>query len=170
MLDNGFRRIFQSPKKIVGEYIKKGDTVIDMGCGPGFFSIDMAEMVGLGGRVMAVDLQEHMLQKVKKKATRHGVLEQMEFHQCESNTIGLERKVDFILCYYMIHETTDPRSFLLELKGLLKPNAKILVVEPKIHVNQQAFEKMVEDAEGVGLKVMDFPGGKGGRSVLFSTG
>ena len=111
ILDNWFRRIIQSPKKIVGDYIKPGDRVIDMGCGPGFFTIDMAGMVGKEGKVIAVDLQEHMLQKVRKKAMRHGVMDRMEFHLCGSDSIGLNRRVDFILCYYMIHETPDPKSF-----------------------------------------------------------
>ena len=44
MLDNVFRRWIQNPRKILGDLIKRGDTVIDMGCGPGFFSIDMAKI------------------------------------------------------------------------------------------------------------------------------
>jgi len=56
-LDNFLRRLIQNPKKIVGEYIKKGDTIIDLGCGPGYFSIAMAKMVGDTGRVYSVDLQ-----------------------------------------------------------------------------------------------------------------
>ncbi|MBU2481355.1 MAG: SAM-dependent methyltransferase, partial [Proteobacteria bacterium] len=51
ILDNFFRRILQNPEKIVKEYIGNGDTVIDLGCGPGFFSIEMAKMVGTTGKV-----------------------------------------------------------------------------------------------------------------------
>jgi ubiquinone/menaquinone biosynthesis C-methylase UbiE len=166
MLDNWFRRWIQHPKKIAGEYITYGDTVIDMGCGPGYFSIDLAKMVGETGEVFAVDLQESMLVKVRKKAARHGVLDRMVFHQCSASHIGLSRKADFILAFYMIHETPDPKACLEELLGLLKTGGKLLVVEPKMHVSQAAFEKMIEDAESVGLKVFDFPEKKGGRSVL----
>jgi len=169
MLDNWFRRLIQNPKKIVTEYIQKGDTVIDMGCGPGFFSIDMARMVGEKGKVIAVDLQEHMLAKVKRKAEKHGVLERMNFHQCKLNTIGLQQKADFILAYYMVHETPDPRAFLVEIKNMLKNNAKLLVVEPSMHVSQGLFETMLKDAERDGLKAIDFPKGKGGKSVVFCT-
>lgn len=168
MLDNWFRRIIQRPKKIVGDYIKQGDRVIDMGCGPGFFTIDMAKMVGKEGQVIAVDLQEHMLQKVKKKAMRHDVVDRIKFHQCGSDSIGLNQMGNFILCYYMIHETPDPKSFLKELKGMLKENARILIVEPKFHVSKQAFESMIADTEEIGFKAYDFPTGKGGRSVLLS--
>ena len=167
MLDNPLRRWIQSPKKVVGSYIKEGDTVIDMGCGPGFFSIDMAKMVGEAGRVIAVDLQEHMLSHVKKKAAKHGVLDRMEFHLCEQDRIGLCQKADFILAFYMIHETPDPYSCLCEMKGLLKEDGSLLIVEPKFHVNQEAFDAMLDDAERAGLKAVEFPKRVGDRSVLF---
>ncbi len=72
-LDNFFRRLFQHPKRIIGEYIKEGDTAIDLGCGPGFFSIDMAKMVGSTGKIIAVDLQKEMLEKVKEKPQKWGL-------------------------------------------------------------------------------------------------
>jgi len=36
-LDNFFRKLVQNPKKILKDYVKKGMTVLDVGCGPGFF-------------------------------------------------------------------------------------------------------------------------------------
>jgi ubiquinone/menaquinone biosynthesis C-methylase UbiE len=167
ILDNWFRRLIQSPKKIVGEYLRKGDTVIDMGCGPGYFSIDMAKMVGEEGRVIAVDLQEHMLSKVRKKAAKHGVKGQMDFHHCDSDIIGLNAKADFILAYYMIHETPDPAAFLAEMRAMLKERGRLLVVEPKFHVSQKKFETLLKVAREAGLKAIAFPKGKGGRAVLF---
>ena len=165
-LDNWVRKLIQNPKKIVGPYIKKGDTVIDIGCGPGFFSIEMAKLVGKNGKVIVVDLQEKMIAHVKKKAARHGMLDRMEFHQCDANAIGLNRKADFILAYYMIHETPSPLHFLEEARGMLKDGGKMLVVEPKMHVSKRIFAQMLQEAEQGGLKAMDFPPKKGGRSVL----
>ena len=66
-LDSRIRRWGQNPQKILGPYIEKGMTVLDIGCGPGFFSIDMAQMVGKSCRVITSDLQEGMLQKVRDK-------------------------------------------------------------------------------------------------------
>jgi ubiquinone/menaquinone biosynthesis C-methylase UbiE len=57
----------QNPRKILGPYIKEGMTVLDVGCGPGFFSIELAQMVGKSGRVIASDLQEGMLRKLREK-------------------------------------------------------------------------------------------------------
>lgn len=168
MLDNWLRRIVQSPKKIVGEYVNEGDCVLDVGCGPGYFSIDMAKLVGETGEVIAADLQPQMLDKVEKKARKHKVRDRMEFHQCHSTGIGLNKQVDFILAFYMIHETGDSKAFLSEMKQMLNANGKILIVEPKMHVSQQLFESMLKDAEETGLKVATFPEKKGGRSVLLT--
>lgn len=167
-LDNWIRRLFQNPVKLLAEYIEEGAVVVDMGCGPGFFSIDMAKMVGDGGNVIAVDLQAGMLNRVKKKAARHGVADRMTYHQCRADGIGLECAADFMLAFYMVHETPDPRSFFEETKSLLKAGGKLLVVEPKMHVSQGAFDAMVEDAARAGLKAVDYPTGKGGRAVLLA--
>ncbi len=69
-LDNLIRKWLQNPRKILNEYIKEGMTVVDLGCGPGFFSLELARLVGDNGKVIAADLQQAMLDKVKKKISR----------------------------------------------------------------------------------------------------
>lgn len=169
LLDNWLRKLLQNPRKIVREYIHEGNTVIDLGCGPGFFSTAMAHLVGEKGKVIAVDLQVEMLAKVRKKATLQGLINRIDFHHCSAHSIGLSLPVraDFILAYYMVHETPDARSFLSEVRTLLKEEGHFLVVEPKMHVSAEKFSEMIGMAAEVGLKVVSFPVKKGGRSVLF---
>jgi ubiquinone/menaquinone biosynthesis C-methylase UbiE len=57
-LDNSVRRLLQNPRKILKPYIHEGMTVLDLGCGPGFFSIEIAKMLKDSGKVIAADLQE----------------------------------------------------------------------------------------------------------------
>ncbi|MDX2512841.1 MAG: methyltransferase domain-containing protein [Desulfobacterales bacterium] len=168
MLDNWIRRLLQNPEKILKGYINPGDTVMDVGCGPGFFTIDMAKMVGPEGRVIAVDLQAKMLTATLKKAARKGVAGQVVAHQCEADRIGFDEQVDFILAYYMVHETSDPPAFFKEAKAMLKESGRLLVVEPKMHVSKSVFEAMVGNAEKAGLDAIDFPGKKGGYCVLLT--
>ena len=167
-LDNWIRRLIQPPGKIVGPYIQAGNTVFDIGCGPGYFTIDMAKMVGPDGRVIAVDIQAKMLEHVRKKAQKHRLAERIVYHTANTDHIGLNQAADFILAYYMIHETPDTTKTLQELKKLLKDGGKILAVEPKMHVSQTAFEEMIQIAESVGLKTVEFPKGKGGRSAVWT--
>jgi len=66
-LDNFVRKFLQNPLKILKPYISKGMTVLDLGCGPGYFSIEIAKMVSESGKVIAADLQKRMLEKVRNK-------------------------------------------------------------------------------------------------------
>ncbi|MCG8637671.1 MAG: class I SAM-dependent methyltransferase [Desulfobacterales bacterium] len=167
-LDNFIRRLFQNPKKIAGPYINPGDTVLDLGCGPGYFSIDMAKMAGTGGRVFSVDLQEEMLSRVVQKSVQNRLTGIITPHRCTQENIGLgpEIKADFILAYYMVHETLDHGKFLSQVRALMKPEGRFLMVEPLFHVSRKKFEQIVKTAMDTGFILKDRPPGKGGRSVL----
>ena len=150
-LDTRIRRWIQNPQKLLAPYIKEGMTVLDVGCGPGFFSIDLAQMVGKTGRVIAADLQQGMLEKVKEKIKETELDERIILHKCEENKIGLAGKVDFVLAFYMIHELPNSDEFFKEILSILKPNGHIYIVEPPFHVSKKAFEEMIEKAQSVGL-------------------
>ena len=171
-LDNILRRLIQSPRKIIAPYLSKGDTVIDLGCGPGFFTATMAALVGPSGRVIAVDLQEEMLAKVRSKLLnrKRQSMAAITLHQCSEHEIGLDQssKADFILACYMVHETPDHYSFFQQVKILLKSTSTFLVIEPPFHVSNKDFVKMLSRAEQAGLTVIDRPKGKGGRSALLA--
>ena len=170
MLDNWPRKLLQNPAGIVGEYINEGDTVIDFGCGPGFFTIAMAGMVGQQGKIIAVDLQEEMLEHAKRKAAAKNLSDRIEFHPCEKDRVGLEltKKADFMLAYYMLHELPNPGAFFQEARSFLKTGGKFLVVEPKWHVTREKYQEMLGLAEKTGFSVLAFPKKKGGRSVLLT--
>ena len=67
MLDNNFRKLFQDPQKILKPYIKEGMVVLDLGCGPGFFSMEIAKLLNRSGTVICADLQDGMLDMVRQK-------------------------------------------------------------------------------------------------------
>ncbi len=169
-LDNFIRRIIQNPKRILGEYIQRGDIIVDLGCGPGYFSIDMAKMTGKTGKVIAVDLQKEMLAKVGKKAAAQNLSRRIHLHNCAQDRIGLApgTKADFILAFYMVHETPDTKAFLEQVKELLRPGGSFLLVEPMFHVSKTQFETIINTAVKTGFTQVDMPKRKGGRSVLLS--
>ena len=156
-LDNRIRRWVQNPQKILGPYIKAGMTVLDFGCGPGFFSLDLALLVGPSGRVLAVDLQEGMLERLKVKIQGTELEERIILHQCEETSIGVSEPVDFVLAFYMVHEIPHPEEFLQEVASLLKPNGQLLIVEPPVHVSKAAFEETIQKAQEMGLTPVERP-------------
>jgi len=161
-LDNRIRRLIHNPQKILGPYIREGMVVLDIGCGPGFFSIDMAKMVGDSGRVIAADLQEGMLQKLRDKIQGTELEERITLHKCETDRIGVSEKVDFVLLFYMVHEVPRVEAFFGEIETILKANGRVFMVEPPFHVSRKAFENTIEEAGNAGLTVVERP------RVLFS--
>ena len=165
-LDNKFRKWLQNPQKILRPYIKNGMTVLDLGCGPGFFTIEMAKMLSDSGKVIAADLQEGMLDKVRKKINGNSLEEKIELHKCQEDSIGLKEKVDFVLAFYMIHEVPDHDKLFSEIKSLLTPGGLFYVIEPKFHVNNRAFEVMLGKAKNAGFKIIETPNVFFSRAVV----
>jgi ubiquinone/menaquinone biosynthesis C-methylase UbiE len=151
-LDFRLRKFAHNPKKILGEYVVEDMVVLDVGCGPGFFSIEIAKMVGENGKVIAADLQEGMLDKLRKKIEGNEIARRIQLHKCEANRIGVTEKVDFVLAFYMVHEVPDPMHFLKEIRSILRPNGHLLISEPKFHVKKEEFKETISHAASIGLK------------------
>ncbi|MFH1977613.1 MAG: class I SAM-dependent methyltransferase [Pseudomonadota bacterium] len=150
--DNPLRRLIHNPEKMLNKFIKEGDTVVDIGCGLGYFSIGMAKMVGVKGRVISVDLQEKMLERVRHRAQEKGLLSRITLHKCSSDKLGVNEQADFALGFWMVHEVRNKDAFFNEIVTFLKPGAHFLLVEPKIHVTEPYFRKIADIAVKAGLK------------------
>ena len=150
-LSTPLRRLVTDPRRILRGLVRPGDTVVDLGCGPGFFTLPLAEMVGETGRVIAVDLQSAMLDRLSKRAARQGLLERIDLHECPADALDLAAEADFVLAFWMVHEVPDSERFLAEVRGLLKEKARFLIVEPKGHVDAAAFARTTATAVDTGM-------------------
>jgi ubiquinone/menaquinone biosynthesis C-methylase UbiE len=155
--DNIFRKLIHDPYKILSPYIKAGDTVLDVGPGMGYFTIPLAKMAGVNGRVIAADIQEHMLLALKKRAERAGVDKRVIVHLSSSDSLGIKEQVNFILAFWMVHEVPDKQRFLSELFSVLKDNGTFLLVEPVIHVPKANFAETVNLAVQAGFTICAQP-------------
>jgi len=165
ILDMKLRKLFHNPKKILSPYIKNNMEVLDVGCGPGFFTIEISKLLNGTGKVIGADLQEGMLLKVKNKVEKLN-LNNVELHKTEQDSINLNEKVDFILVFFMLHEVPNQERFLNELKSLLNKDGKILIAEPIAHVSKKSFEKSLQIMKDLGFKVIEKPKIFIGQSVL----
>jgi ubiquinone/menaquinone biosynthesis C-methylase UbiE len=153
ILDNTIRKWIQDPKKILGPFIKSGMTVLDLGCGPGFFTVAIAEMVGRSGKVIAADVQDGMLKKVQDKIKGTDIENRIYVHKCSKDGIGFSGSVDLVLAFYVIHEISNMQSILMEINKLLKDRGHLLIIEPKyIHVSKKDFEQTVRSASELGFE------------------
>ena len=155
--DNRLRRLFHNPVKMLGPYVSRGMTALDVGCGMGFFSIGLARLVGNKGCVIAADVQEKMLEVMQSRSEKAAVSSIIRPHKSEPGKLGVDTPVDFILAFWMVHEVPDQKSFFQQMGACLKPDGNILIVEPKFHVPAQSFQETVAVAQESGLQNCESP-------------
>jgi ubiquinone/menaquinone biosynthesis C-methylase UbiE len=168
--DNPLRRRLQDPEKVLGGLVKEGQTVYDIGCGMGYFSLTLARMVGQAGKVICVDLQKEMLVAARRRAEQAGLVDRITFKQCTEQSLLLDARADFALTFWMVHEVPDKDRFLKEIHTALKPGGNLFLVEPKLHVSRQDFDNTVAIAKSVGFQVAAEPKVPMSMAVLLKAG
>ena len=164
-----FRRLHQRPEKFLGRLVRPGMTTVDIGCGLGFYSLQLAEMVGENGRVLAVDFQPEMLNLAERKAKRAKVLNRIEFIQCSRDDLKLSVSADFALSMWVAHEVPDRDRFFRQIRDILKPNGQYLLAEPVFHVKDQLYKTICREAGSARLKKISELKIGLSRSALFIT-
>jgi len=161
------RRWLEKPRHILGDLVQPEMVVADIGCGLGFYTRQLAQMVGEKGHVYAVDLQESMLNFARRKIQKAALTERVEFIQCTQNNINLTAALDFALTMHVVHEVPDRSDFLKQIKNLLKPHGQYLMVEPKGHCSADMFQTIQNEAQDAGLKKINQPAVRFGHTSLF---
>ena len=137
----------------MNRYVRPGDTVLDIGCGPGLFTLPIARRVGENGQVIAVDLQEGMLAILKGKAAKEGLLARIRLHTAEPQSLGLvyPGRIDVAFGCCVVHEVPDAARLMQEVFALLVPGGTFLIAEPKHEVPPDEFEKTLAMAASAGF-------------------
>ncbi len=159
-LASPLRRLLEDPRTIVDPFVREGMTVLEPGPGMGFFTLELARRVGPKGRVIALDVQQKMLDSLKRRASKARLLDRIELRLVPPTSLGIEDlagKVDFTLAYALVHEIPDPGEFFLQVSAASKPTAGVLLVEPAGHVNAVEFERELQLADSTGLRLIDRP-------------
>jgi SAM-dependent methyltransferase len=119
---NPIRGLFESSKKLVEPYVKDGQVVADLGCGSGYHTFALAELVGPKGKVYAVDLGKSCIRVLEKKA-RKGGYSNVEAHASSASDMSFikDRSVDFILANGLLCSMAQRRKEAVsEIKRILK--------------------------------------------------
>lgn len=156
-LESSFRFKFQNPKKILGPYVKPGMTVLDLGCGPGFFTTEIASLLDHSGKVIAADIQDGMLDKLVQKISGTELEGIIQVHKCQEKSLKLTDKIDFVLAFYSFHEMSGFENIIDEIKLLLKQDGVIFIAEQKFHVQKNAFKEIVDKMIKKGFEITSKP-------------
>jgi demethylmenaquinone methyltransferase/2-methoxy-6-polyprenyl-1,4-benzoquinol methylase len=129
VMDSRLRRWLFDPKKTLrGADIRAGQTVLEVGCGSGFFTLPAAEMIGEGGRLIAMDPLADFVARVQRKV-RDADLSNVEVIRRDALDTGLEAgSVDVVLLFGVVPFPTLPlRRLLPEMHRVLKPGGVLAV-------------------------------------------
>ncbi len=157
-LINPLRRLMQDPAAILAPYVRAGTTVLEPGPGMGFFTLDLARLTGPSGRVIAVDVEPRMIEGLKRRAKRAGLLDRIEARAVPANSMNLgdlREKIDFVLAAFVVHETPAAPAFFAEAAKAMKPAARLLLMEPAGHVSEMEFAEQLKAAAANGLKITE---------------
>ena len=171
LLANPLRRLLYTAKSILTPYLSEGMTVLEPGPGMGFFTLEAARLVGPKGRVVAVDIQAKMLEVLRRRAQRAGLLERLDTRLIKENDLAiqdLKRKVDFVLAFAMVHEVPDATKFFSDTSAALKIGGRMLFAEPSGHVSEEHFASLLVQAQEAGLRPESLPAIRWSRSALLA--
>ncbi len=169
ILASPLRKFYQDPDRILTPYLNRGMTAMDVGCAMGFFSLPLARLVGPEGRVVCVDLQETMLEQLKKRARRTGLLPRLICIKADSDSLALaswEERIDIALAFAVMHEIPEQGEALREISAALKKGGRLLLAEPKGHVTLNYFSRTMGLARRQNLILEGNPDIRGSHTAL----
>jgi SAM-dependent methyltransferase len=109
--------------------IGRGQTVLDVGCGPGYASLDLAETVGARGRVEAVDKSQRFIDCLEAACRQRG-LSNINMHLADLETDALPvNRVDRVWCRWLLCFVKNPRALLARMVNTLGPSGRIVIHE-----------------------------------------
>ena len=109
--------------------VQEGQTVCDLGCGNGYHALRLAKRVGASGKVLAVDIQQPMLEMLEKRSDEAG-LDNIELILGDVADPKIpDGSCDMILLVDVYHEFSDPETMLMKMRKALKPDGRIALVE-----------------------------------------
>jgi len=135
-------RLFRDPYKALKQAgMKQGQAVLEVGCGPGFFTVPAAEMVGETGRVCALDINPLAIEHVREKVAAAGV-SNVDLLLADAAETGLpDQSFDVVYLFGLAHAIGGMGPIMVELHRLLKPGGT-LAVEGRVAPPSELFRPL----------------------------
>jgi ubiquinone/menaquinone biosynthesis C-methylase UbiE len=109
--------------------IKPGQTVCDLGCGNGFYTVELARQVGPRGTVYAVDIQPEMLRMLAERAAAEGLRNIRPVLSTPIDPRLPAGEVDVVLCIDVYHEFSHPEAMLARIRESLADGGRLVLAE-----------------------------------------
>jgi ubiquinone/menaquinone biosynthesis C-methylase UbiE len=142
--------------------VQLGQTVCDLGCGNGFYTLKLAKLVGPNGTVWAVDIQPEMLDLLAERAAARNVTNlQPTLGGATSPNLPPEA-IDLVLLVDVYHEFSHPKQMLEQVRASLRPNGRVALVEyraedpdvPIKPLHKMSQQQVMKEYEANGFKLV----------------
>jgi methionine-R-sulfoxide reductase len=142
--------------------IKPGQVICDMGCGNGFYTLPLARLAGPQGKVYAVDVQQEMLDMLKRRALQASARNIVPVLGSETDPGLPAGSLDLVLMVDVYHEFSNPAAMLDAIRTSLKPTGRIALAEfreedagvPIKPLHKMSKEQILEEFSANGLKLV----------------
>jgi ubiquinone/menaquinone biosynthesis C-methylase UbiE len=162
MHDNPLLPILRDPYRLLkAAGLKAGQKVLEVGCGPGFFTIPAAKIVGDEGLVYAVDVHPRAIERVKEKIERQGIKNVRPMLTNASNTLLADQSIDLAFMFGLPHIVGGQESVISEIQRILKPGGVL-----SFKKTRGSEKKLIEKVERGGF----IYSGRKARIFLFTMG
>lgn len=141
------RDTWQRPLEVLPQLnLKAGDTVADLGCGSGYFTLKLSSIVGSSGKVVAEDIRRLPLAFLWARALQRHEWNVHAVHG-EWNDAHLPVRIDAVLISNTYHEFSDPQAILNQLHRAMIPGGRLVILDRSPVVaelaNSEPFEHTI---------------------------
>ncbi|RPJ01868.1 MAG: methyltransferase domain-containing protein [Chloroflexi bacterium] len=152
LVDNPVRRRYMRPIwDRIG--IRPGECVLELGPGPGAFTVSAAQRTGAEGRVIAVDIQPAMIAQVQDRVRETG-LSNVQTHVASAHALPLDDgSVDRAFLITVLPEIPEPGRALAELYRVLRPGGSLSVTEEFFDPDYLFLRETVRLVEAAGFRL-----------------
>ena len=162
MHDNPLLPIFRNPYKLLrATGLRQGQKVLEVGCGPGFFTIPAARIVGEEGLIYATDVNPFAIRRVKNKIAKEGLRNVKPSLTNASNTGLPESSIDLAFLFGLRYVAGGLANVLSEMYRILKPGGLL-----SFEKTRGSGEELIQEVERAGFSYAD----RSGRIFLFTKG
>jgi SAM-dependent methyltransferase len=155
--------------------VKPGQTACDVGCGNGFYTLRLAQLVGKTGKVVAVDIQPEMLDLLKERASAAGIKNIEPVLGTVVDPKLKENSIDVMLLVDVYHEFSHPEHMLRAIRRSLKPTGRVALVEfrgedpdvPIKPLHKMTKEQILKEFPPNGFKLVEQFDGLPWQHVMF---
>ena len=165
-LERPERDEYQQPDKVIEALgLTQGMVVADVGAGSGYFTRRFAKVVGETGKVLAVDVEQKMLDYNKQELEKQGLANRVGFVLVKPDDPALsENSVDLVFLCNTYHHVEHHGDYWAQIKSALKPNGRVVIVDyyhdersgklgfSKHHLVPR--ERVIENMEKAGLSFL----------------